>query len=457
MAQKHLHELLQEDQEPFQLKHYIADRRCQLNRNPSKYSLQTVKKQKSISSPSNTSTLLCKHACFFSSIRKNSDGNGSERLSPINFPISTKSPVRKVFLHIPASTSSLLLEAAMRIQKQQNRPKLKKTQMGFGLFGSILKKFMNKKREVNNGIGMKKNEIVAELTSASCSCNHSRLSSAGWSESNEEKSMDFETSSSCRSENEEVENIEFGICEKKYSSSPISPFRFSLQKCPSSTGCRTPDFSSPAASPVRHKREDKENYEGLANIEQEEDEKEQCSPVSVLDPPFDEEEDDEDDYDESDEDIPLTLANSGKPEPKEAGKSNAGKDSASGKQKVRIVEPTKDDEDESSDDDDSDMGEDEDDSDDSEEETPKKAEPAKKRKADSATKTPVTDKKAKLTTPQKTDGKKGGGHVATPHPSKQASKTPKSAGSHHCKPCNRSFGSEGALDSHSKAKHSAGK
>ncbi|KAH0638563.1 hypothetical protein KY285_035149 [Solanum tuberosum] len=159
----------------------------------------------------------------------------------------------------------------------------------------------------------------------------------------------------------------------------------------------------------------------------------------------------------SDEDIPLTLANSGKPEPKEAGKSNAGKDSASGKQKVRIVEPTKDDEDESSDDDDSDMGEDEDDSDDSEEETPKKAEPAKKRKADSATKTPVTDKKAKLTTPQKTDGKKGGGHVATPHPSKQASKTPKSAGSHHCKPCNRSFGSEGALDSHSKAKHSAGK
>ncbi|XP_004246566.1 histone deacetylase HDT1 [Solanum lycopersicum] len=173
--------------------------------------------------------------------------------------------------------------------------------------------------------------------------------------------------------------------------------------------------------------------------------------------PFDEEEDDEDDYDDSDEDIPLTLANSGKPDPKEAGKSNAGKDSASGKQKVRIVEPTKDDEDESSDDDGSDLGEDEDDSDESEEETPKKAEPAKKRKADSATKTPVTDKKAKLTTPQKTDGKKGGVHVATPHPSKQASKTPKSAGSHHCKPCNRSFGSEGALESHSKAKHSAGK
>ncbi|PHU06375.1 Histone deacetylase HDT1 [Capsicum chinense] len=172
-------------------------------------------------------------------------------------------------------------------------------------------------------------------------------------------------------------------------------------------------------------------------------------------------------FSESDEDIPLTLANNGRENAiyhdrkPEAGKPNAGKDSTSGKQ-VKIVEPSKDGEDDSSDDDedDSDGGEDEDDSDDSdesEEETPKKAEPSKKRKADSATKTPVTDKKAKLTTPQKTDGKKGGGHVATPHPSKQAGKTPKSAGTHHCKPCNRSFGSEGALDSHTKAKHSAGK
>ncbi|XP_059305988.1 histone deacetylase HDT1 [Lycium ferocissimum] len=179
--------------------------------------------------------------------------------------------------------------------------------------------------------------------------------------------------------------------------------------------------------------------------------------------PFEEEEDDEDEEDESDKDIPLTLANNGKPEDKvkEAGKS--GKASASGKQKVKIVEPSKDDEDKSSDDemsedeDDSEGDDEDDDSDESEEETPKKAEPAKKRKADSATKTPVTDKKAKLTTPQKTDGKKGSVHVATPHPSKQASKTPKSAGSHHCKPCNRSFGSESALESHSKAKHSAGK
>ncbi|XP_019229422.1 PREDICTED: histone deacetylase HDT1-like isoform X1 [Nicotiana attenuata] len=186
-----------------------------------------------------------------------------------------------------------------------------------------------------------------------------------------------------------------------------------------------------------------------------------------------EQEEDEEDEDESDEEIPLTLANIGKAEAKASAN-----DSTSGKQKVKIAEPSKDakadDEDDSSDEDDtsgdeedSEMGEDEDDSDEdkSDEETPKKAEPSKKRPADSATKTSALDKKAKFATPQKADGKKGAVHVATPHPSKQAGKTPgnksnqtpKSGGSLACKTCNRTFGSETALESHSKAKHSAGK
>ncbi|KAF3683621.1 Histone deacetylase HDT1 [Capsicum annuum] len=176
----------------------------------------------------------------------------------------------------------------------------------------------------------------------------------------------------------------------------------------------------------------------------------------------------------SDEEIPLTIANNGKPEAKASAK-----DSAPAKQKVTVVEPSKgakvDDSDESSDDDlsddedDSEMGEDdsdEDQSDESEEETPEKAETSKKRPADSSAKAPVLDKKkTKFTTPQKTDGKKGAVHVSTPHPSKQAGKTPgnkpnqtpKSGGSFACKTCNRTFGSENALESHSKAKHSAGK
>ncbi|KAG8374158.1 hypothetical protein BUALT_Bualt11G0101700 [Buddleja alternifolia] len=187
---------------------------------------------------------------------------------------------------------------------------------------------------------------------------------------------------------------------------------------------------------------------------------------------------------DSEEDIPLTVANNGKPEtkpkqekPAAAEKANAAKGKASdaGKQKVTIVEPTKDDESsdedlmsEDEDDDSEDVdGEDgsDDESDESDEETPKKAEPSKKRPVESAIKTPVPDKKAKVT-PEKTDGKKGGGHVATPHPAKQAGKTPatkpnqqtpKSEGQHSCKSCNRKFGSDKALESHTKAKHADGK
>ncbi|XP_039068274.1 histone deacetylase HDT1-like isoform X2 [Hibiscus syriacus] len=102
---------------------------------------------------------------------------------------------------------------------------------------------------------------------------------------------------------------------------------------------------------------------------------------------------------------------------------------------------------------------------DEDQETPEKAGPSKKRSAESARKSPVPEKKVKLETPQKTDGKKAGGHTATPHPSKQAKKasaataqakqTPKSGGSFPCKSCGRTFGSENALQSHSKAKHGA--
>ncbi|XP_042468272.1 histone deacetylase HDT2-like [Zingiber officinale] len=161
------------------------------------------------------------------------------------------------------------------------------------------------------------------------------------------------------------------------------------------------------------------------------------------------------------------------------------------KAKAKIEEPKKDDkpeaeddeDDEDTEDDESDDDEDmiegeEDDSDDGdessdeeEEATPKKANAAKKRPAGSASKTPVPEKKAKLVTPggnQKTgaDGKKGG-HVATPHPAKQGKtpsnsdkskqQTPKSTGPISCKSCTKTFNSEAACQSHTNAKHSAGK
>ncbi|XP_057779340.1 histone deacetylase HDT1-like [Salvia miltiorrhiza] len=199
--------------------------------------------------------------------------------------------------------------------------------------------------------------------------------------------------------------------------------------------------------------------------------------------PFDDMQSEESDESDSEEDIPLVTVNNARPEPKvkqekpaEAVKAK-GKESDAGKQKVKIVEPIKDanpeDDDDTSDDmmsedDDEDDSEDGDDSDsdesgESDEDTPKKAESSKKRAAESATKTPVQDKKAKVT-PQKTDGKKVSGHVATPYPAKQAGKTPankpnqqtpQSGGSVSCKSCTKSFGSEKALESHTKAKHAS--
>ncbi|KAF2321688.1 hypothetical protein GH714_001454 [Hevea brasiliensis] len=186
--------------------------------------------------------------------------------------------------------------------------------------------------------------------------------------------------------------------------------------------------------------------------------------------------------------FPLMNADNGSVQPlienaKPAkGKPVVAKPDSSAKQKAKPVEPSKesktedeseddesdeDDEEDSSDeegDSDEEMSEDSEDEGESEsedKETPKKAEKGKKRPNDSATKTPVASKKIKSVTPQKTDGKKGG-HTATPHPAKgkaaangsnAKAQTPKSGGQFACKSCERSFGSDAALQSHSKAKH----
>ncbi|XP_007015954.2 PREDICTED: histone deacetylase HDT1 [Theobroma cacao] len=175
-----------------------------------------------------------------------------------------------------------------------------------------------------------------------------------------------------------------------------------------------------------------------------------------------------------DEELPVAAAENGKAKTDvKTSKANAGKPDAV-KQAVKIEEPSNnkktegdddesdsedesgsDEEDDSEDEDESDEMSMDESSDDADEETPKKVEASKKRPAEAAT--PVSAKKAKsAATPQKTDGKKGG-HTATPHPSKQAgkssAKSPKSGGQFSCGSCNKSFGSEGGLESHKKAKH----
>lgn len=313
MAHKHLHELLSEDQEPFQLKNYIADRRCQLKKPP----LHLKKpKPKPIIETSTSRRSLCKQACFFSF----QDSPDVKKSPFLDFPSPAKSPCKspnKVFLQIPARTAAMLLEAAMRIQKQSSsKPKSQIKNISFGLFGSILKRLRDKNRTKNLEIGAAA-EVMSEKVDEknvnemgfSCSFSHSRLSSGSWSERNEEK--DIETSSCCRSE--ESQEIEF-VDKQHFCSSPLSPFRFSLQKSTSPSN-HTPEFLSPATSPCRQGKEEVGNYEGVQNIQlEEEEEKEQCSPVSVLDPPFEdrdghegEEEEEIDDEDDGDYDLECSY------------------------------------------------------------------------------------------------------------------------------------------------------
>uniref|UniRef100_A0A803MQN3 C2H2-type domain-containing protein n=1 Tax=Chenopodium quinoa TaxID=63459 RepID=A0A803MQN3_CHEQI len=162
--------------------------------------------------------------------------------------------------------------------------------------------------------------------------------------------------------------------------------------------------------------------------------------------------------DDLEELVPIDALNNGKPEANDlkpsGSKPNAGlkPEKAEGTSKEMASSDA-----ESDEEDDSDEEED------SDEETPKKPEPAKKRPGESTSKTPVPEKKAKFSTPQqKTEGKKVSGHVATPHPAKQTGKTPAVADKSNkqtpsksfvCPSCSKSFGSEQAVQSHSKAKH----
>ncbi|KAL2481221.1 hypothetical protein Adt_34187 [Abeliophyllum distichum] len=211
-------------------------------------------------------------------------------------------------------TAALLADAAMRIHKHKSKPKTQIKNVGFGLFGSILKRLKDRNKNKKRAIGVKnetnleeEGKMDAEIR-ISCSCNNSRLSSAGWSEYNEEKYMDLETStSSCRSEYSEIINDSIISRENRFC---VSPFRFSLQTSPSLSGHLTPDFCSPSASPNRHKKQ--ENEKNPNKVEEEvAEEKEQCSPVSVLDPPFEDEEDEHEsgDANEDDYDLECSYAN----------------------------------------------------------------------------------------------------------------------------------------------------
>ncbi|KAL9153446.1 hypothetical protein ABFS82_10G049400 [Erythranthe guttata] len=331
MAQKKqlLHELLQEDQEPFHLNTYISDLRSRFIPPPSATTtttLQVINKRRQppaagVAVASTSRSNLCSHACFLSFHQNSPDVLKSPFF---DFPSPAKSPCKSspggggVFLHIPSRTAAVLVEAAMRIQKQQQSKAAAKAAAartaktaGLGLFGSFLKRLKDrsksKKRALQNiELNFPAENKVDENVRMSCSCSNRRPSSADWTENNEEADFEASTNSSCGSDycsEEIIINSDFDLVETRFC---LSPFRFSLLQTPSSSGRRTPDFCSPAASPSRRVNQENENYEARnVDKEEEEEEKKQCSPVSILEPPFeddlreteDAEELEEDDYD----------------------------------------------------------------------------------------------------------------------------------------------------------------
>ncbi|CAN7141948.1 unnamed protein product [Brassica rapa subsp. narinosa] len=316
-SQRHLKDLLEEDQEPFQLQSYISDRRCQIN--PPATHLQ-VKKRRAISQNAGLPSRFCRNACFFS-LRESPDPNKS----PLFEPKSPNQRQNAMFVNIPARTASMLLEAAVRIQKHSSsegsKTRTRNAGNAFGIFGSVLKKLTHrKKREISGGndgdrvssvkdmvrwesplvrkIVTRKSKRETQNPASEPQLSRRSSSSGVWSESviNEERSYDcdFETSISSRSGSDGLDEFASELMnggdfseDKRFCE---SPFHFVLQTMPSTSGFRTPNFSSPAASP-RHDCQEmkKESYEVE---EEEEEDKEQSSPVSVLDPPF--EDDDED-------------------------------------------------------------------------------------------------------------------------------------------------------------------
>ncbi|KAL8204968.1 hypothetical protein R6Q57_010591 [Mikania cordata] len=308
MGHKHLHELLKEDQEPFHLKNYIADRRSQLRSTTSGAGNTALNLRKpkpiieSTSSSATTRNFCINHVCLFS-FKESPEFMKSPFL---DFPArELKSPCHNaaMFLHIPATTAGMLLDAAARVQKK--RPGSK--QIGLGLLGSFLRRLKDrstrtKTREIGL-INASSSSLPARRSrkkAVNGDCDKERLShscndSIIWSE----KSSELETSCSSRSVHE-YDEIE---C---FCSNPSSPFRFSLQRSPSPVR-REPESSPSVTSAGRRFKQDKESYEVECPQEvnrQKDEEKEQCSPVSVLDPLFDDGEDEErddgtivDDYD----------------------------------------------------------------------------------------------------------------------------------------------------------------
>lgn len=204
-----LRDLLREDQEPFQVHKYIADKHCSNLCKPIFYETSSL------------NLTLCTKSCF----------------KPSLFHSPRKSPYKSaaLFLNIPAKTAAVLLQAATKIHKHSSIPKTPVVNIGFC---SLVKRLRdkNKARKCSHKL-----EVNSE---------DARLSSAGWSESNEGKSLDL-VSSSSTSTYDYTQGADIHSRENECNSS--QPFCFALQRC--SHADHTPEFLSPVASPISHNQQ----------------------------------------------------------------------------------------------------------------------------------------------------------------------------------------------------------
>lgn len=292
MAEKHLRELLREDQEPFHLKNFISGRRRDCL-------LKSPKKRRPISPNSSFGHNFCKNPCFLAS-------SPDPTKSPL-FDPQARAPTDKnaIFLHVPAKTAALLLEAALRIHnhnenelksKNKNNPSSAKP-AGVGIFSSLLRR-LSKQRKIRGQAEEEAGDHGSKLSVKDIL--RPRRSLRASKEDDEEfvgsllaeKQVAFLAKSRVDAESSRRDD-------NLSSSETESPRPFMLRKSAPS-GCRTPESRSPAAPPSSRDPKDEDNreamslkkFEALEPVEEEE-EKEQCSPVSVLDRQF---EDDDDEH-----------------------------------------------------------------------------------------------------------------------------------------------------------------
>ncbi|KAI4371357.1 hypothetical protein MLD38_019603 [Melastoma candidum] len=292
MAQKHLRDLLVEDQEPFLLDAYISSRRLQLNKPPRPPSLR-----KSPSFLKNANSCFSSSSSFPCHPSNNSSSSLLPRLDAATSAARVRSKAagdNTLLLRVPTRTAALLLEAALRIEsyglKDCGPPHRKKQGKSgeslfrkFTRFGRLSRKKefggckgddgvlvrdilrldnygerqnQGKTNAINNSIASRKASIYA----GKCPCSTSDTLEAHLYESEQIRGRESFSGS-------------------EGSGPGRSPSRYP-----------TPELRSPTvASPTRSLPMDKANDEesdprDVWPDEEEEVEKEQSSPVSVLDP-----------------------------------------------------------------------------------------------------------------------------------------------------------------------------